>query len=53
MFSSYGRVSNFCPPGMFAIRGERAYIIEEDFMKAVRKVAEAKKLEGVLHYEKL
>jgi 26S proteasome regulatory subunit T4 len=39
--------------GMFAIRGERDYCIEEDFMKAVRKVAEAKKLESTLAYEKL
>lgn len=39
--------------GMFAIRGERDYCVEEDFMKAVRKVAEAKKLESTLAYEKL
>lgn len=39
--------------GMFAIRAERNFVIEEDFMKAVRKVADAKKLEGTLHYEKL
>jgi len=39
--------------GMFAIRADRDYCIEEDFMKAVRKVAEAKKLETSLHYEKL
>lgn len=39
--------------GMFAIRGERDYCIEEDFMKAVRKVGEAKKLESTLAYEKL
>lgn len=39
--------------GMFAIRADRDYCIEEDFMKAVRKVAEAKKLETTLHYEKL
>jgi 26S proteasome regulatory subunit T4 len=45
---------NICTEaGMFAIRAERDYVIEEDFMKAVRKVAEAKKLEGTLHYEKL
>jgi 26S proteasome regulatory subunit T4 len=31
--------------GMFAIREERDYCIQEDFMKAVRKVADAKKLE--------
>jgi len=39
--------------GMFAIRADRDYTIEEDYMKAVRKVAEAKKLETTLHYEKL
>ncbi|CAO3668862.1 unnamed protein product [Umbelopsis ramanniana] len=39
--------------GMFAIRDERDYVIQEDFMKAVRKVADAKKLETKLDYEKL
>eukprot|EP01114_Cavostelium_apophysatum_P001965 TRINITY_DN1171_c0_g1_i1.p1 TRINITY_DN1171_c0_g1~~TRINITY_DN1171_c0_g1_i1.p1 ORF type:complete len:396 (-),score=83.04 TRINITY_DN1171_c0_g1_i1:52-1239(-) len=39
--------------GMFAIRAERDYCVEEDFMKAVRKVADAKKLETQLSYEKL
>jgi 26S proteasome regulatory subunit T4 len=39
--------------GMFAIREERDYIIQDDFMKAVRKVADAKKLEGKLDYQKL
>jgi 26S proteasome regulatory subunit T4 len=39
--------------GMFAIRAERDYCTQEDFMKAVRKVAEAKKLEGKLNYQKL
>jgi len=39
--------------GMFAIRAERDYVVEEDFMKAVRKVADNKKLETKLHYEKL
>jgi len=39
--------------GMFAIRAERDYCIEEDFMKAVRKVADSKKLETKLNYEKL
>ncbi|ORY49857.1 26S proteasome subunit P45 [Rhizoclosmatium globosum] len=34
--------------GMFAIRDERDYCINEDFMKAVRKVGEAKKLETKL-----
>ncbi|GAB5586713.1 26S proteasome subunit rpt4 [Umbelopsis nana] len=39
--------------GMFAIRDERDYTVQEDFMKAVRKVADAKKLETKLDYEKL
>ncbi|KAH7649246.1 26S proteasome regulatory subunit [Cryptosporidium bovis] len=39
--------------GMFAIRAERDYIIEEDFLKAVRKLAENKKMEGKLDYEKV
>jgi len=39
--------------GMFAIREERDYVLQEDFMKATRKVAETKKLETKLDYEKL
>jgi 26S proteasome regulatory subunit T4 len=39
--------------GMFAIRDERDYVVQDDFMKAVRKVAEAKKLETKLDYAKL
>ncbi|KAJ2749557.1 26S proteasome subunit rpt4, partial [Coemansia sp. BCRC 34490] len=39
--------------GMFAIREERDYVVQDDFMKAVRKVADAKKLESKLDYEKL
>jgi len=39
--------------GMFAIRGNRDYIIQEDFMKAVRKVKEGKKLESKLEYKKI
>ncbi|CAG8621103.1 13911_t:CDS:2 [Dentiscutata erythropus] len=39
--------------GMFAIREERDYVVQEDFMKAVRKVSDAKKLESKLDYEKL
>ncbi|KAJ3065641.1 26S protease regulatory subunit 10B [Podochytrium sp. JEL0797] len=34
--------------GMFAIRDERDYCVNDDFMKAVRKVGEAKKLESKL-----
>ncbi len=37
--------------GMFAIRAERDYVIDEDFMKAVRKVADSKKLESKLDYK--
>ncbi|KRZ14403.1 putative 26S protease regulatory subunit 10B [Trichinella zimbabwensis] len=37
--------------GLLAIRGERDYVTEEDFMKAVRKVGEAKKLESKLDYK--
>lgn len=39
--------------GFNAIRQDRDYIIQNDMMKAVRKVAETKKLEGRLEYEKL
>eukprot|EP00304_Pavlova_gyrans_P001282 CAMPEP_0206035182 /NCGR_PEP_ID=MMETSP1466-20131121/1895_1 /ASSEMBLY_ACC=CAM_ASM_001126 /TAXON_ID=44452 /ORGANISM="Pavlova gyrans, Strain CCMP608" /LENGTH=393 /DNA_ID=CAMNT_0053409533 /DNA_START=31 /DNA_END=1212 /DNA_ORIENTATION=- len=39
--------------GMYAIRAERDFVLEEDFMKAVRKVAENKKLEGTLNYSKV
>lgn len=39
--------------GMFAIRAERDYVIEEDFMKAARKVSDAKKLESTMNYEKV
>eukprot|EP01104_Vermistella_antarctica_P008931 TRINITY_DN2281_c0_g1_i1.p1 TRINITY_DN2281_c0_g1~~TRINITY_DN2281_c0_g1_i1.p1 ORF type:complete len:396 (-),score=103.44 TRINITY_DN2281_c0_g1_i1:118-1305(-) len=34
--------------GMFAIREEREWVTQNDFMKAVRKQAESKKLEGKL-----
>lgn len=38
---------NICTEaGMFAIRDERDYAVQEDFMKAVRKLADAKKLEN-------
>lgn len=39
--------------GFFAIRDDRDHIIPEDLMKAVRKVAETKKLEGTIEYQKL
>ncbi|CAM0908652.1 unnamed protein product [Alopecurus aequalis] len=37
--------------GMAAIRAERDYAIDEDFMKGVRKIAEAKKLESSADYK--
>lgn len=40
--------------GMEAIRAGRDYIIQEDMMKAVRKVGDAKKLSGEAHrYEQM
>jgi 26S proteasome regulatory subunit T4 len=39
--------------GMFAIRADRDYVIQEDFIRATRKIAENKKLEGSLDYEKI
>lgn len=32
-------------------RADREYVVEEDFMKAVRKVADVKKLETKLDYK--
>ncbi|KTF96348.1 hypothetical protein cypCar_00033526 [Cyprinus carpio] len=37
--------------GMFAIRADHEYVTQEDFMKAVRKVADSKKLESKLDYK--
>ncbi|KAG7267075.1 hypothetical protein CRUP_024441 [Coryphaenoides rupestris] len=37
--------------GLFAIRADREYVTQEDFMKAVRKVADSKKLESKLDYK--
>jgi len=39
--------------GMFAIRGERDYVQQDDFMKAVRKLKENKKLETKLDYSQV
>jgi 26S proteasome regulatory subunit T4 len=39
--------------GLFAIRDYRDAVNQDDFNKAVRKVAESKKLEGKLEYQKL
>lgn len=37
--------------GMFAIRAERDFVMQEDFMKACRKIKEVKKLESKLDYQ--
>lgn len=45
---------NICTEaGLFAIRADREFVIQEDFMKAVRKIAENKKLETKLDYKAL
>ena len=45
---------NICTEaGLFAIRDDRDYVLEEDFMKAARKIAEIKKLESKLDYSKV
>lgn len=39
--------------GLLAIKDYRDAVKQDDFNKAVRKVAESKKLEGKLEYQKL
>jgi len=39
--------------GLFAIRAERSAVMEEDMMKAARKMVETKKLEGTMEYKKV
>ena len=39
--------------GMFAIRNDRDWVTEEDFIKAARKIAETKKMESKLDYSKV
>lgn len=39
--------------GMFAIRADRDYVVEEDMVRAARKLMETKKLESTLNYEKI
>jgi 26S proteasome regulatory subunit T4 len=39
-----------CVLGLFALRADRDYVIHEDFMKAVRKIADNKKLESKVDY---
>jgi 26S proteasome regulatory subunit T4 len=45
-------VLTYCS-GLFAIKDYRDAVNQDDFNKAVRKVAESKKLEGKLEYQKL
>ena len=42
-----------CSSGLFAIKDYRDSINQDDFNKAVRRMAESKKLEGKLDYQKL
>ena len=46
-------VTHTITSGLFAIKDYRDSINQDDFNKAVRKVAETKKLEGKLEYQKL
>ena len=39
--------------GLFAIRGDRDHVLEEDFMKAARKISDHKKLESKMDYSKV
>jgi 26S proteasome regulatory subunit T4 len=42
---------NVCTEGgMFAIRDERDFVTQEDFMKSARKIKESKKMEGKIDY---
>ena len=62
-FESLGKITdgfngadlrNVCTEaGMFAIRDQREYAIQEDFMQAARKIKDAKKLESKLDYTKV
>ena len=38
---------------MFAIREDREYVMDEDLMKAARKIRDNKKLESKLDYSKI
>jgi 26S proteasome regulatory subunit T4 len=47
-------IRNVCTEaGVFAIRADRDYVVEEDFMKAARKLGETKKLESKMDYSKV
>ncbi|KFG52154.1 26S proteasome regulatory subunit [Toxoplasma gondii FOU] len=64
LFSDYEAICKLCDgfngadlrnvcteAGMFAIRAERDYVVEEDFFKAARKLADNKKLESTIDYD--
>lgn len=38
---------------MFAIRADRAFVLNEDFLRAARKIADSKKLESKIEYQKV
>lgn len=46
-------LTNTMTRGLFAIKDYRDAVNQDDFNKAVRKLGEAKKLEGKLEYQKL
>ena len=49
-----GEIYNVCTEAaMFAIREDRGYVVNEDFIKAGRKLIEAKKMETKLEYNKV
>lgn len=52
-FATGADVLTWCSSGLFAIKDYRDAVNQDDFNKAVRKVAESKKLEGKLEYQKL
>jgi 26S proteasome regulatory subunit T4 len=39
--------------GMFAIREDREFVLEEDFLRAARKIKDVKKIETKLEYAKV
>lgn len=53
LLKSYAPTDRSGISGLFAIKDYRDSINQDDFNKAVRKVAESKKLEGKLEYQKL
>ena len=53
IFPSNAVLSLCSLPGMFAIRNEREWVVSEDFMKAVRKISDNKKLETKMDYKQI